>query len=67
LADNETNNIGEYQMIVNEGLNLKKKESHEKGGQKYKTIAYIIKLNLITLVHENGEPELEKLYWNIYY
>jgi hypothetical protein len=54
-------------MIVNEGLNLKKKGSHEKGGQKYKAIAYIIKLNLITLVHENGEPELEKSYWNIYY
>ena len=67
LADNGTNKTGQNHLIVNgEGSDLSKKEAL-KGRAKRKTITQIMMLNLITIAQENGEPELEKSYWNTYY
>lgn len=67
LADNGTNKTGQNNIIVNgEGTDLSKKEAL-KGRAKRKTITQIMMLNLITIAQQNGEPELEKSYWNTYY
>ena len=67
LADNGTSKVGQYQVIVNgKGSDLSKKQAL-KGRAKRKTITQIIMLNLISIAQENGEPELEKSYWNTYY
>ena len=67
LADNGTSKTGQNNIIVNgEGSDLSKKEAL-KGRAKRKTITQIMMLNLITIAQENGEPELEKSYWNTYY
>lgn len=67
LAENGTKKTGQHNVIVNgEGTDLSKKEAL-KGRAKRKTITQIMMLNLITIAQENGEPELEKSYWNTYY
>ena len=67
LADSGTNKTGQNNIIVNgEGSDLSKKEAL-KGRAKRKTITQIMMLNLISIAQENGEPELEKSYWNTYY
>ena len=67
LADNGTNKAGQNNIIVNgKGSDLNKKEAL-KGRAKRKTITQIMMLNLISIAQENGEPELEKSYWNTYY
>ena len=67
LAQNGTNKTGQNNVIVNgEGSDLSKKEAL-KGRAKRKTITQIMMLNLISIAQENGEPELEKSYWNTYY
>jgi len=67
LAENGTNKAGQYQIIVNgNGSDLSKKDAL-KGRAKRKTITQIMMLNLIAIAQENGEPELEKSYWNTYY
>tara|TARA_R110002012_G_scaffold11112_7_gene49973 strand:+ start:63565 stop:64593 length:1029 start_codon:yes stop_codon:yes gene_type:complete len=67
LADNGTNKTGQNNIIVNgKGSDLSKKEAL-KGRAKRKTITQIMMLNLITIAQQNGEPELEKSYWNTYY
>ncbi|WNH11258.1 hypothetical protein [Thalassobellus suaedae] len=38
-----------------------------KGRAKRKTITQIMMLKLIEIAQEEGEPELEKSYWNTYY
>jgi hypothetical protein len=67
LADNGTNKTRQNNVIFNgEGSDLSKKEAL-KGRAKRKTITQIMMLNLISIAQENGEPELEKSYWNTYY
>ena len=67
LAESGTKKAGQQHIIVNgEGSDLNKKEAL-KGRAKRKTITQIMMLNLITIAQENGEPELEKSYWNTYY
>lgn len=67
LADNGTNKVGQNNIIVNgEGSDLNNIKALE-GRAKRKTITQIMMLNLITIAQENGEPELEKSYWNTYY
>lgn len=67
LVESRTNKAGQNHIIVNgEGSDLNKKEAL-KGRAKRKTITQIMMLNLITIAQENGEPELEKSYWNTYY
>jgi Replication protein len=67
LADNGTNKAGQDHVIVNgKGSDLNNiKALH--GRAKRKTITQIMMLNLIKIARENGEPELEKSYWNTYY
>ncbi len=67
LAESGTNKTGQNHIIVNgEGSDLNKKEAL-KGRAKRKTITQIMMLRLIEVAQENGEPELEKSYWNTYY
>jgi len=67
LAESGTKKAGQNHIIVNgKGSDLSKKEAL-KGRAKRKTITQIMMLNLITIAQENGEPELEKSYWNTYY
>lgn len=67
LAESRTNKAGQNNVIVNgEGSDLSK-DNALKGRAKRKTITQIMMLNLITIAQENGEPELEKSYWNTYY
>lgn len=67
LADNGTNKTRQHHVIVNgKGSDLSKKDAL-KGRAKRKTITQIMMLNLISMAQENGEPELEKSYWNTYY
>ncbi len=67
LAESRTNKTRQNNIIVNgEGSDLNKKEAL-KGRAKRKTITQIMMLQLIEIAQENGEPELEKSYWNTYY
>lgn len=67
LAESGTNKTRQNSIIVNgKGSDLSKIEAL-KGRAKRKTITQIMMLNLITIAQENGEPELEKSYWNTYY
>lgn len=67
LAESRTNKAGQNSVIVNgEGSDLSKKEALKRRAKR-KTITQIMMLNLITIAQENGEPELEKSYWNTYY
>ena len=67
LADNGTNKAGQNQLMVNgEGSDLNNIDALH-GRAKRKTITQVMMLNLIKLAQENGEPELEKSYWNTYY
>ncbi|WP_108801541.1 protein rep [Aquimarina sp. Aq107] len=67
LAESRTNKTGQNSIIVNgEGSDLNKKDAL-KGRAKRKTITQIMMLRLIEVAQENGEPELEKSYWNTYY
>ena len=67
LAESRTNKAGQNHVIVSgEGSDLNNiKALH--GRAKRKTITQIMMLNLIKIAQENGEPELEKSYWNTYY
>ncbi len=67
LAGNGTNKTRQNSIIVNgEGSDLNNDKALQ-GMAKRKTITQIMMLNLITIAQENGEPELEKSYWNTYY
>ncbi len=67
LADNRTNKTGHKSIFVNgEGSDLSNSLALQ-GRAKRKTITQIMMLNLISIAQENGEPELEKSYWNTYY
>lgn len=67
LAESGTNKARQNHIIVNgKGSDLSKKDAL-KGRAKRKTITQIMMLNLIKIAQENGEPELEKSYWNTYY
>ncbi len=67
LAENRTNKTGQHHIIVNgNGSDLSKKDAL-KGRAKRKTITQRMMLNLIAIAQENGEPELEKSYWNRYH
>lgn len=67
LADNATNITRQNNVTVNgEGSDLNKFEAL-KGRAKRKTITQMMMLKLIKIAQEEGEPELEKSYWNTYY
>lgn len=67
LADNGTNKTGQNDIIVTgKGSDLSNIRALE-GRAKRKTITQIMMLNLISIAQENGDPELEKSYWNTYY
>lgn len=67
LADNRTSKAGQNHVIVNgEGSDLNNIKALQ-GRAKRKTITQVMMLNLIKIAQENGEPELEKSYWNTYY
>lgn len=67
LAESRTNKAGQFNVIVNgEGSDLSKTEAL-KGRAKRKTITQIMMLKLIDVAQKEGEPELEKSYWNTYY
>lgn len=67
LVESETNKARQSHVIVNgEGSDLNKKDALI-GRAKRKTRTQIMMLNLIKIAEDNGEPELEKAYWNTYY
>lgn len=67
LVENGTNKARQNQVYVNgQGSDLYDLEAL-KGRAKRKTRTQIMMLNLIKIAEENGEPELEKAYWNTYY
>ncbi|MDD7886126.1 protein rep [Flavivirga sp. 57AJ16] len=67
LVDSRTNKSGQNNVMVNgEGSDLSKVDAL-KGRAKRKTITQIMMLKLIEIAQEEGEPELEKSYWNTYY
>ncbi|MCD2259583.1 protein rep [Psychroserpens luteolus] len=67
LAESRTNKTGQNNVIVNgEGSDLNKRDAL-KGRAKRKTITQIMMLKLIDIAQKEGEPELEKSYWNTYY
>ena len=67
LVESETNKARQSNVMVNgEGSDLYNIEAL-KGRAMRKTRTQIMMLNLIKIAEENGEPELEKAYWNTYY
>lgn len=67
LAENGTNKTRQDQVFVNgQGSDLYNLDAL-KSRAKRKTRTQIMMLNLIKIAEENGEPELEKAYWNTYY
>ncbi|WP_276391895.1 protein rep [Eudoraea chungangensis] len=67
LAESRTNKAGQFNVIVNgEGSDLSKTDAL-KGRAKRKTITQVMMLKLISVAQNEGEPELEKAYWNTYY
>ena len=67
LGDNGTNKTEQNNIIVNgNGSDLNNSKALQ-GRAKRKTITQIMMLNLISIAQENGEPELERSYWNTYY
>ncbi|MBU2904692.1 protein rep [Arenibacter algicola] len=67
LAESGTNKRGQNNTIVNgDGTDLNNIDAL-KGRAKRKTITQSMMLKLIDIAKENGEPELEKAYWNTYY
>lgn len=67
LVESETIKSRQNQVLVNgKGSDLYNIEAL-KGRAKRKTRTQIMMLNLIKIAEENGDPELEKAYWNTYY
>ncbi len=67
LVESETNKARQNKVIVQgKGSDVNNIKAL-KGRAKRKTRTQIMMLNLIKIAEENGEPELEKAYWNTYY
>ncbi|PIB29158.1 hypothetical protein BFP77_08150 [Maribacter sp. 4U21] len=67
LAENGTNKGRQNNIVVNgSGSDLSKKEALKRRAKR-KTVTQVMMLKLIDVAKENGEPELEKAYWNTYY
>lgn len=67
LVENGTNKTGQFNVIVNgEGSDLNKTEVLQ-GRAKRKTITQMMMIKFIEIAQQEGEPELEKSYWNTYY
>ncbi|GAA0723862.1 hypothetical protein GCM10009430_27750 [Aquimarina litoralis] len=67
LAESGTNKSGQKHLIVNgNGSDLNNNKAL-KGRAKRKIITQSLMLRLIDIAKEDGEPELEKAFWNTYY